>query len=352
MKLFLQEVIEGILTAMKGPVEEGRILAPLLRWLKVDVLPEVLLLFISAIVLAALLIGAVFAVHWLISLVRKRRTRVFISFHHEREPIADALADEMTKCGIRAEKLPFVESPDSDTLLDQVNQGIRDCDIFVCVPGKFPSFVDGEVSKAHGLLKPMLFVFVEADAPPRLSNYAKKGYPVFALEGLQREGFRTLVNFCSYLAADWRSTARLYAAVFRHLKACAELIVAVFIVSIVILTNVANPQIAEETKKLIDQGHTIDERLGSLRTVVSNPEILWFLGPPLILFLVPYGLFFISRWANRANVRRVISGKKFRDTFIPETLAYSLTRADLLKILYQGDIVKHHESGRPDAKSA
>jgi hypothetical protein len=176
---------------------------------------------------------------------------------------------------------------------------------------------------------------------------------VFALGALQREGFRTLANFCSYLAADWRSTARLYAAVFRHLKACSQLTVAVFIVSIVILTNVMspNPQIVEETKKLFYQGHTIDEHLGSLRTIVSNPEILWFLGPPLILFLVPYGLFFISRWANRAKVRRVISGKKFRDTFIPETLAYSLTRADLHKILYHGDIVAHHESGRPDAKS-
>jgi hypothetical protein len=365
MKLFLQEVIEGILTAMKGPVEEGRILAPLLRWLKVDVLPEVLLLFISAIVLAALLIGAVFAVHWLISLVRKRRTRVFISFHHEREPIADALADEMTKCGIRAKKLPFVESPDSDTLLDQVKQQIRDCHVFVCVPGNRRSFVDHEVFAAFTVEKPLLFVLIEADAP-HLPDTAKKGYPVFALEGLQREGFRTLANFCSYLAADWRSTVRLYGAVFHHLITCAQLVAAVYIVSIVILTNVissrgpdvANPpkqtaaQIVEETRKFIYQGHTIDEHksgslLGWLATVVSNPAILLFLGLTLMLFLVPYGLFFITRWAKRARLRSVISGKKFRDTFIPETLAYSLTRADLLKILYHGEIVAHHESGRP-----
>lgn len=366
MKL-LQWLIEEILPAMKSDVPLAPILPLLWRWLNVARLPEVLLLFISAIVLAALLIGAVFAVHWLISLVRKRRTRLFISFHHEREPIADALADEMTKCGIRVEKLPFVESPDHDTLLDQVNQEIRDCDVFVCVPGNRPSFVDGEVAMAFGILKPMLFVFVEADAPPRLPDRAKKGYPVFALEALQREGFRTLANFCSYLAADWRSTVRLYGAVFHHLIACAQLVVAVYIVSIVILTNVMDPsrgpdvanpskrtaaQIVEETRKLIYQGHTIDEHksaslLGSLPTFVSNPAILLFLGLTLMLFLVPYGLFFISRWANRAKVRRVISGQKFRDTFIPETLAYSLTRADLLKIFYHGDIVAYHESGRP-----
>ena len=346
MRSILLELIEkllpksyNILREMEG-AELGGAIPGVLRWLNVAVLLDVLRLFILAIVLAALLIGAVFAVHLLISLVRRRRTRLFISFHHEREPIADALVDEMTKCGIRAKRLPFVESPDSDTLLDQVKQQIRDCHVFVCVPGRFPSFVDGEVAMAFMDEKPMLFVLIEADAP-HLPNYAKKGYPVFALEELQREGFRTLANFCSYLAADWRSTVRLYGAVFHHLIACAQLVVAVYIVSIVILTNV------EETRKLIYQGHKSGSLLGSLPTVVSNPAILWFIGLTLMLFLVPYGLFFITRWAKRARLRSVISGKKFRDTFIPETLAYSLTRADLLKILYHGEIVAHHESGRP-----
>jgi hypothetical protein len=270
----------------------------------------------------------------------------------------------MTKCGIRAEKLPFVESPDSDTLLRQVDQEIHACDIFVCVPGNRTSFVDNEVGKASFGKKPVLFVFVEADAPPHLPNTAYKGYPVFALEGLQREGFRTLANFCSYLAADWRSTVRLYAAVFHHLQACAGLAVAVYIISIVILilTNVMGSsrgpdvanrpertaaQIAEETgRKLITrEGRGL--LLGSPRTVASR-----FLLPTLILFLVPYGLFFIKRLVLRAQVRHAISDKKFfRDTFIPETLAYSLTKADLLKIFYRGDIVKHHESGMPGAKS-
>ena len=312
----------------------------LLRWLNFAVLSDVLPLFILGIVLAALLIGAVCAVHLLISLIRKRRTRLFISFEHEREPIAKALADEMTKCGIRAEKLPFEESPDSDTLLLRVKQQIRDCDIFVCVPGNRPSFVEHEVGMAFQIDKPLLFVLIEADAP-HLPNTAMKGYPVFALEELQREGFRTLANFCSYLAADWRCTLRMYGAVFEHLIACAQLVVAVYIVSIVILTNV------EETRKLIYQGHKSGSLLGSLPTVVFNPAILLFLGLTLMLFLVPYGLFFITRWAKRARLRSMISGKKFRDTFIPETLAYSLTRGDLLKILYHGEIVKHHESGRP-----
>lgn len=354
---------EEILRAMKG--EGGwKSIAPFLRWLQVFFPPEVLQSFILAIVLAALLIGAVFAVHLLISLVRKRRTRVFISFQHEREAIADTLAAEMTKCGIRPKKLPFVESPDHNTLIDQVDQEIHACDIFVCVPGNRPSFVDNEVGKASFGKKPVLFVFVEADAPPHLPNTAKKGYPVFALEGLQREGFRTLANFCSYLAADWRSTVRLYAAVFHHLQACAQIAVAVYIVSIVIFIlinvmgsfrgpDVANrpertaAQIAEETARKLITREGRGSLLGSPRTLASK-----FLVPTLILFLIPYGLFFIKRLVLRAQVRRAISEKRFfRDTFIPETLAYSLTRADLLKILYYGDIVAHHESGRPGAKS-
>jgi hypothetical protein len=300
---------------------------------------QVLLSFILGIVLAALLIGAVFAVHWLISLVRKRRTRVFISFHHEREPVADVLADEMTKCGIRAEKLPFVESPDSDTLNEEVRQQIDDCDIFVCVPGNRQSYVDHEVSSAYQVKKPILFVLIEEDAP-QLPDTAMKGSPVFALEGLEREGFRTLANFCSYLAADSRSTARLYKAVFHHLQYCGGLAVAVYIFLMVILAYVM---------PFIDLHYKSVSLLGSPRSL-SNPAI--FLAATLILFLVPYSLFFITRLALRADVRRVISGKKFtRDTFIPETLAYGLKGVDLHKILYHGDVVTHHESGRPDAKS-
>jgi hypothetical protein len=303
-------------------------------WLKVT--PEALVLFIWTVVLPALLIGAVSAVHRLISLVRKRRGRVFISFEHEREPIADVLADEMTKCGIRAEKLPFMERPDHDTLVHQVTQQILDCDVFVCVPGKFPSFIQSEVLGASTAKKPTLFIFVEADAQ-HLPNTAMKGCPVFALEELKREGFRTLANFCSYLAADSRSTARLYGAVFEHLSHWGPLPFAVFFVLIGMLCYVQH------------KGFSL---LGSPRTLVSDPANLWFFAPTLILLLVPYSVFFIRRLYLRAQLRRVIAGKNFsRDTFIPETLAHGLTGADLRKILYHGDIVAYHEAGSPDAKS-
>jgi hypothetical protein len=333
--------------AMKGAEKEAGFLRTFqsLRafayfWSRVARNPWVLKLFASAIVSDALLIGAVCAVHLLISLIWKRRTRVFISFEHEREPIADTLASEITKYGIRAEKLPFKENPDHDTLVYQVSRGIRDCDVFVCVPGKRPSFVDYEVGVALGAKKPMLFVLIEADAP-HLPDTALKGYPVFALERLQRfqrKGFRILASFCSYLAADWRSTVRVYGAVFNHLFAFSGIVFAVFLTSTVILTGSSRgPDVAVPP-------------VGFLPTAVFNPVFLpVFLAcfvSPLILFLIFYGLFFITRWVKRAQIRNMTCGQKFRDSFIPKTLGYSLTRAHLRKILYRGDIVAHHESAQ------
>ena len=274
----------------------------------------------------------------LISLIRKGRTRVFISFQHEREPTANVLVNELTKYGIRAEKLPFVESPDSDTLLDQVKQQIRDCDIFICVPGDRPSFVEHEVSMAFMVEKPMLFVLNETDSQ-HLPNTAKKGYPIFSLEQFPRKGFRTLANFCSYLAGDSRSTAGLYKAVFEHLGRCGLLLVAAFGISLLIVAGVS-----PNSELLLGSSKTLLRNPVNLWSFVSNPANLWFFAPALIVFLIPYSLFFITRVSLRAQLTRVISGRKFRDTFLPKTLAYRLTGANLQKILYHGDILAHHES--------
>jgi hypothetical protein len=302
--------------------------------------PETLLTFLLAIVLTAFLIGVFLSVHLVINLLRRRRARVFISFQHDRESIADALAAAMASSGVNQVKLPFVERPDHDTLLDQVKQAIRGCDVFVCVPGSRPSFVESEVSMAFGLDKPLLFVVIEADTP-RLPNTAKKGYPMFALERVQREGLRTLVNFCSYLAADLRSTVRLYGAALNywlnHCTGCASAVVGFYLGSIVAVNDV------------------LKQPFGSRGIDVASNLPAWpslaFIATNMVLFLVPYGYIFISRWNLRAKLRRVISGKKFSESLLPETLDFSLTRANLLKILYCGDIPAEHESNTPAAQN-
>jgi hypothetical protein len=89
-----------------------------------------------------------------------------------------------------------------------------------------------------------------------------------------------------------------------------------------------------------------------LQEVVRYPPAVAFVVATLVLYLVLYGAFSVSRAVLRAKVRRVISGKIFRDTFLPRTLDGSLTRADLLEILYRGNIRAEHESDIPDAQRA
>jgi len=157
------------------------------------------------VIFAAAPIGAILAIHLAL---RGRRARVFISFQHERESLAEILAGRLASAGIQPVKLTFLDNPDHDRLLDEVKQAIRHCDVFICIPGRNPSFVESEVSMAFGLEKPLLFVVSERDTP-RLPNTAKKGYPILGLERLEGN-FTTFVNFCSYLAGDWRSVIRLY----------------------------------------------------------------------------------------------------------------------------------------------
>src|SRR5512132_851068 len=78
-------------------------------WIKVLLFAvnyRILLSFVFALGLAVLIIGMVIVVHYLMAnLVRRRRARVFISFQHEREPVADALVDELTRRGVLCVKL-------------------------------------------------------------------------------------------------------------------------------------------------------------------------------------------------------------------------------------------------------
>jgi hypothetical protein len=71
----------------------------------------------------------------------------------------------------------------------------------------------------------------------------------------------------------------------------------------------------------------------------------------MVLFLVLYGSYVMKRMVLRAKVRRVISGKKFSESLLPEFLDLSLTRENLLAILYCGDIPAEHESDTPAAQN-
>jgi hypothetical protein len=294
----MDEILRGMKSVsdeIGGALFSGKLYV-LWKWIMENpgVLPHILLSLILAGVLFALIIGVVFGAHLMVNLVRKRRAQVFISFQHEREPIADVLAFQMADSGISQEKLPFSDNPDHNALLDQVKQAIRKCDVFVCVPGNRPSFVESEVAMAFGLDKPLLFVLNEQDKP-RLPNTAKTGYPVFSLERLQCEGFQSLVRLCSYLAGDYRSTIRLYAAVFEHLIVCALFAVAISLVSMVFVQWIVG---VPKNVDLIDASVPIPV---FVKSVLSEVFFLSLMGSCLVLFLFTYGLFFLRRFVLRTK---------------------------------------------------
>jgi hypothetical protein len=284
---------------------------------------------------AALAVGAVLGVHLLLAW---RRGRVFVSFHHEREGIADKLTAAMGNAGLRCLKLPFVGGPEHDALLDNVRSAIRECDVFVCVPGDRASFVEHEVSMAFGLARPLVFVVVAGDTP-RLPNTAKKGYPVFVLEQLESEGISAMVKFCSYLARDWRSTLRLYAAVLSHTQKCLILLVPIYFVSLLVgLTFGAS--MTPEAQFAVFLGQPI---IPWIMAMMSNPSVACFGVSSLLLFLLPYTAYFLTRALTRKRVRHAVSNQRFTDVFLPETLDYSLARADLLAVLFNGQLIARHE---------
>jgi hypothetical protein len=298
---------------------------------------------VLALVVVAFFIAIVLSMHLVIG---RRRALVFVSFQHDREAVADRIVAEMLRSGLSHVKLPFVENPDHDTLLDQVRQAVRGCDVFVCVPGRSPSFVESEVSMAFGLQKPMLFVVSEADTP-RLPNTAKKGYPIFSLERLEPEAFRHLIAFSSYVARDWSSTLRLYGAVFSHLGKCSGLLAPVYVVSLLValgaseLTGTSPTPLAREMPRSF---------LPWIQSVLTNPAIYCFIATSVLLFLVVYCVFFVSRNVLRTRIRLAISTRKFSETFLPETLEYSLTKAGLLEALFRAELVAEHELVRPVAQ--
>jgi len=276
------------------------------------------------VIFAAAPIGAILAIHLAL---RGRRARVFISFQHERESLAEILAGRFVSAGIQPVKLPFLDNPDHDRLLDEVKQAIRHCDVFICVPGRNPSFVESEVSMAFGLEKPLLFVVSEQDTP-RLPNTAKKGYPILGLERLEGN-FTTFVNFCSYLAGDWRSVVQLYGTIW--LIWGPGLILLANILGVLVMVGIM-------------QSTQLPMSYSAWHDILRDPATLWFLVGSVVLFLGPYAYFIRRRFELRSRVRRAICNERFGANSLPKVLDASLTRENILEILYPGSIVAEHET--------
>lgn len=336
----LVELLDALLRALPHISDDAlrlaaRLIEPLSRVVRVAALPQVL----GALGLSLLISGAAASLVLLAYRLSGRRGKVFISYQHDRERLARDVANALTKASLRETLLPFEERADHDTLLDSIKAEVRSCDVFVCIPGSQPSFVESEVAMAFGLEKPMLFVITEQDSP-RIPNTAKKGYPIFSFERLQQRGFGELTTFCSYLAADWHSTVRLFTSIARHLAACAQLIIAVYLVSAMILTGYGMAGYGMESVSRIGL-----ERIGTEQSASApHPEALrWFILFNVAMLALPYAAFVLRRRRTREDVRRAVSGRRFTDAALPESFDSHLTKADLLAVLYEQPVPAVHE---------
>lgn len=156
-----------------------------------------------------------------------RRPRVFVSFEHELEPIANELAAALERAGLDVERLPFNTEAKHDTVIEAVRRALMRCDAMVCIPGTRPSFVESEVLVASTLQR--LIIFVVSRESPRMPNTALYGYPVFVLEKIRNRDYRELASALKIGCGSWLEWWRyLYGArkpfeIFSSLRLAAML---------------------------------------------------------------------------------------------------------------------------------
>jgi hypothetical protein len=275
------------------------------------------------------------SLHLLITYARRRTSQVFVSYHHEREMVAAELCEKMTIAGIKTVRLPFTVNRDHDELLDEVKNMIRVSDVLVCVPGDRSSFVESEVSMAFILEKPLLFI-VSPNEVAQIPNTAKKGYPIFVLESLRQRGYRPLVGLCSYLCADVRSNLELYKSVLSHFAACGSIVFIAFLCLLYLFSYISDPSFGEELSRMSNVAQGVNG-------LNKKFMMLTFMCLVATILLVPYSIFVATRFAFRKRVRRLVSGMRFADSYIPATLGYDFFKEDLTSVLYLGEILAQHE---------
>ena len=229
---------------------------------------------LQAMIAAAALCSFAASLHVIAVSFARRRATVFISYGHGQESVAELITKYLKNRSIGSNMLPFVDAPDHDELLDDVRNSIDRSDLILCIPGPRPSFVDHEIAIAFGAKKPMVFVLRESDTR-FLPNTAKKGYPLFDRDEIEADGCKTLADFCSYVAADVRSTFKLYFSVLDSLRGCALTAAVIYTVMLALLPNVI-----------------------PLNSSISF-KLAFVIG--ISLFLVAYSAFFLNRHLVRTQ---------------------------------------------------
>jgi hypothetical protein len=141
-----------------------------------------------------------FFIHLIISLVtgiRLRRIRVFISFKHDYEAIANAIEQGLACPAIRVIRVPFTRGRDHDDVIAESLYAVTRADAVVVVPGPGSSWMANELGHAVGSWKPIVVIKHLPDQLLSASLY--RGYPVFSWDKI-RDDFKPLRRFLVFAA--------------------------------------------------------------------------------------------------------------------------------------------------------
>lgn len=333
------ELLEILFRFLKtAPEWAPRIIASLIklgdRLIETAFLPESFFLFsISTILLIVLLFSSGF-IQYIFAMLSKKRNTIFLSYQNDFQELAEELKLALSKNCIKVKMLPFNLNIEHDDLLDSIKKEITTSGVVVCLPGTGSSFVEHEVAMAYGLGKPLLFI-LDSESRNQLPNTAKKGYPVFDIIKLQEDDYETFCRFTSYVLADQWSTLRLFVSVFQNLKACFISIILIYIILIFSATTYFS--ITDTVFEL--QGASKNY----LKSIINNPVHLTFFTAGVLLYLIPYSLFFLNRYVLRYEMRNAITGRRFDYDLLPTVLEYSLLKENIKKNLIRGNVYAHYE---------
>ena len=252
--------------------------------------------------------------HW-------RRARVFVSYQHMFEDIATTIVERLKQYHLRPMKLPFLESPEHNSLLDEVKTRITESDLIVCIPGEKPSFVEHEVAMAFALEKPLMFVSTN-DYLGRIPNTAKQGYPIINLNSLDEGGWSCFCNFCLYVTGYNMSLINMCLCVMSRFVKILGVFAVVYILvfaAVVILPDRA----------------TVSDHTGWIEGAIIISMV--------ILFVIPYLAFTRVRMIVAKKIRQIIGRQSFDLSIAPPTLTYGLRKADVADILFRGNVIVDHD---------
>src|SRR5262245_43789219 len=260
-------------------------------------------------------------IYLIINSTRWRRARIFVSYQHMFEDIAIAVVGKLKQYHLQPIKLPFLESPEHNSLLEDIKTRIKESDLLVCIPGEKPSFVEHEVAMAFALEKPLMFVSTN-DYLGRIPNTAKQGYPIINLNSLDEGGWSTFCNLCLYVTGYNMSLINMCFCVISRFVKILGMFAVVYISVFLAVIMLADKVTVSDHTDLIE---------GAI--IIST----------VILFVIPYLAFTGLRMIVAARLRHTIGRQRFDLGIAPPILTYSLRKADVVDILFRGNVIVDHD---------